>query len=148
MPLALATGATSGIGAAFARRPAGNGHGPLLAARDPDRLHAHAAQPRSGHGVRVDVLAVGLATDHGIAAVEQQAADGVGLQRKPAPAALRHRHLGGTAVHVAGRRCRRGERRGSAVGIPGAGFRLLAGLAKALPRRLITRLSARAGSHH
>lgn len=70
MPLALITGGSAGLGAAFADRLAGRGHDLLLVARDAERLATTARGIASRHGVRVDVLATDLAQRHGLFRLE------------------------------------------------------------------------------
>lgn len=251
MPTALVTGATAGIGARFAHHLADRGYDLVLVARDEERLARSAADHRARTGVAVEVLPADLATDDGIAAVEQRVARGVDLvvnnagfgqqgdflgsdigeevamlrvhceavlriTRAALPQMLERRtggvvnvasvaaffsrgtysaskawvvtfsdsvrqQVGGSGVHVMAlcpgwvrtefhersgmetsgipsflwmdpdrlvTAALRDLRRNVAVSVPGLPYKVLIGLAKILPRRLTTRLSARAGSRH
>jgi uncharacterized protein len=66
-PVALVTGASSGLGETFARQLAARGYDLILVARREDRLRALAA----GLPVHVDVVCADLGTHEGVAAAER-----------------------------------------------------------------------------
>jgi uncharacterized protein len=68
---ALVTGASSGIGAEFARRIAGRGHDVTLVARRADRLEQLAEDIRGRHGVGVEVVTADLETARGRSTVSR-----------------------------------------------------------------------------
>jgi short-subunit dehydrogenase len=63
---ALVTGATSGIGQAFAQELGRRGYDLVIVARTTERLESVAADIRGRAGVRVDVVTADLSTDEGM----------------------------------------------------------------------------------
>ena len=66
---ALITGASSGIGAEFARQLAAGGYTPILVARRQDRLEAVADNLAQRYGIQSEILVADLSQDVGVAAV-------------------------------------------------------------------------------
>jgi len=73
--VALVTGASAGIGAAFSRRLAAEGRDLVLVARDLDRLNQMATALRDRYPVAIDVLSADLATDVGCELVSARLTD-------------------------------------------------------------------------
>jgi short-subunit dehydrogenase len=73
---ALITGASSGIGAAFARLLAAEERDLILVARREERLTALASEISSRHSVSVEVLPADLASEVGIQRVEKRISEG------------------------------------------------------------------------
>lgn len=71
---ALITGASSGLGATFARHLAQRGVNLILVARREDRLRDLAAKLSAGDRVECEILTADLATDAGVARVAQRIA--------------------------------------------------------------------------
>ncbi|MGH1490314.1 MAG: SDR family NAD(P)-dependent oxidoreductase [Acidimicrobiales bacterium] len=74
-PWALITGASSGIGAEFAKRIAADGVNVVIAARRIDRLESLAEELRTIHGVAVRPVQADLSSVEGIDAIEKAVAD-------------------------------------------------------------------------
>jgi len=72
---ALVTGATAGIGLAFAQQLAGQGYDVVLVARDTARLEAVAEELTAGYGIATEVLAADLTDRAQLATVERRLAD-------------------------------------------------------------------------
>jgi hypothetical protein len=75
-PLALVTGASSGIGRAFALALADRGHDLVVVARDVDRLETLAQELHDAYGASTEVLPADLSDPDGLGAVEARVADG------------------------------------------------------------------------
>jgi short-subunit dehydrogenase len=71
---AMVTGASSGIGAAYAGRLAAQGYDLILVARRKDRLEQLAEELETNHGVKAEVLAADLTEDADLRKVEERIA--------------------------------------------------------------------------
>jgi short-subunit dehydrogenase len=70
-PIAVVTGASSGIGAVYADRLAARGYDLILVARRTDRLEAVATKVSHSHDVKVEVIAADLGNEPDLARVEK-----------------------------------------------------------------------------
>lgn len=75
LPTVLITGASSGIGATYAKRFARRGHDLVLVARDKARLEALAARLRAECKVAVDVLPADLTKSDNLSVIESRLRD-------------------------------------------------------------------------
>jgi hypothetical protein len=75
VPKALVTGATSGLGAQFAKQLAAAGYDLVLVARDQDRLADAEKALRAEHGGAVEIVPADLTTDAGRTAASDRMAD-------------------------------------------------------------------------
>jgi short-subunit dehydrogenase len=75
-PIALVTGASSGIGASYAQQLAGRGHDLVLVARRGDRLEKLAGELESSSNARSEVIAADLVDPAGLKQVESRAGRG------------------------------------------------------------------------
>jgi short-subunit dehydrogenase len=71
-PTALITGASSGLGAAFARQLAARGYGLILVARRVDKLISLAEEMEEIHKVEIEILPADLASNIGIQKIEKR----------------------------------------------------------------------------
>jgi short-subunit dehydrogenase len=78
-PLAVITGASSGIGATFARQLAARGCDLVLVARREDRLQQQAREIEASHAVRAEILAADLTREAELQTVEERIANAANL---------------------------------------------------------------------
>ena len=74
-PVALVTGASSGLGAAFAERLAREGYDLIVAARRGERLEDLRERLEKNEGIKVDVMVADLANSSDLRLVEERAAN-------------------------------------------------------------------------
>ena len=79
-PRALVTGASSGIGAAFAERLAKDGYDLIVVARRRDKLEELAQRLRESHQVNVEVLVADLSRPDSLRTVEKRIAEDSALE--------------------------------------------------------------------
>jgi short-subunit dehydrogenase len=79
-PLALITGASSGIGAQFARELARGGNDLILVARRKDKLEELARRLERECGIAAEIVVADLATEDGLASVERRVASAENLE--------------------------------------------------------------------
>lgn len=79
-PLALVTGASSGIGAAYARRLAAEGYNVALVARRKQRLEELASELQAQYGVSTEVIAADLTAGDALKTVETRIARAKNLE--------------------------------------------------------------------
>src|SRR5256885_4404112 len=97
MAVALITGATAGIGAAFARALATEGYDLVLVARDGQRLTVLGDELAARHGITATALAAALTDPAGLALVGKRPAEPVDLLVNNAGIGLRQQVLDSTA---------------------------------------------------
>src|SRR5213593_2865669 len=79
-PRALVTGASSGIGAAFAERLAQDGYDLTILARRRERLESLAEQLQVNHHANVDVIVADLSKSGDLRTVEKRLAEDTALE--------------------------------------------------------------------
>src|SRR5687768_12747285 len=75
LPTVLITGASTGIGAAYAERFARRGHDLVLVARDKARMETLGARLRQENGVSIDIIQADLTKAEELAVVETRLRD-------------------------------------------------------------------------
>src|SRR6266498_3875562 len=79
-PNALVTGASSGIGAAFAERLAKDGYDLIIVARRRDQLESLAGQLQANHHVNIEVIVADLSKSDDLRTVEKRVAEDTALE--------------------------------------------------------------------